>query len=182
MAIMTSKQLSAAIRSIKSNREKLQEQVHEALIAATFYAMKDGNATPFNQILDAVGNATHVKGITTWAETYAPVLVRDGQFTLNKTAAKEHDVKTLEDFGPYEAELRDGVKWYEIAGKQKATSIFDPSDYLGRVAVKLTKEGFPDLALQVKAAAGAFSMALIEKIEALDVSDPVIQPADEMAA
>lgn len=176
--VMNSKQLKNAIAGIKRNREKLQEQIQDVLIAATFYAMKDGNVTPFNQLLEAVGNATHVKGITIWSETFAPVMVRDGAFTLNKTAAKEHDVHSVEDFAGYEAELREAVKWYEIAGKQKAVSIFDPAGYLGKAADKLDKEGFADLAHQLRAVKGGYEMALIDAIEATEV-EPTITPADE---
>jgi hypothetical protein len=171
MSVMTSKQLSSAIKSIKTNRVKLQENIQEALIAATFYAMKDGNITPFNQLLDAVGNATHLKGITMWAETYAPVIIRKGEFTLNKTMAKEHDINSEADFAPYEVEIRAGAKWFEIAGEQKVVSIFDPANYLGKVADKLAKEGFPDLAYQLRAVKGDFEMHLIEAIEAIEAVD-----------
>lgn len=173
MSVMTAKQLTNAIKSIRTSREKFQEQVHEALIASTFYAMKDGNVTPFNQILDAVGNAAHIRGITMWAETYAPTIVRQGQFTLNKSAAKEHNVTTEADFEPYEVEIRQGAKWYEIAGPQKAVSIFDPANYLGKVADKLEKEGFAELAYSIRATKGGFEMALIEKLEAMIDEDEV---------
>lgn len=169
MTIMTAKQLTVAIKGIKTNRVKLQDSIQEALISATFYAMKDGNTTPFNQILDAVGNATHIKGITMWAEVNAPVIVRDKAFTLNKTAAKELDVTRIEDFTPYEEDMRSGAKWYEIAGAQKVESIFDPMGYLGKVADKLQKEGFEELAQSIRAAKGGFEMNLIEQLEAIEI-------------
>lgn len=169
MSIMTAKQLTSAIKSIKGNRTKLQEQIHEALISASFYAMKDGNATPFTQLLDAVGNATHLKGITMWSELNAPVIVRDGEFAINKSARKELHVTTEADFAPYEKDMRDGPKWYEIAGKQKVESVFDPMSYLGRVADKLDKEGFGDLALAVRASKGRFEMDMIAAVESVEV-------------
>lgn len=169
MTIMTAKELTTAIKGIKTNRVKLQDSIQEALISATFYAMKDGNTTPFNQLLDAVGNATHIKGITMWTELNAPVLVRDKVFILNKSAAKELDVTCLEDFTPYEEDFRVGAKWYEIAGAQKIESIFDPMNYLGKVADKLAKEGFPELAVVVRAAKGGFELDLIEKLEAVEM-------------
>ena len=176
MSVMTAKQLTSAIKSIRTSREKFQEQVHEALIASTFYAMKDGNVTPFNQLLDAVGNATHIRGITMWAETYAPVIIRQGVFTLNKSAAKEHNVTTEADFEAYEAEIRQGAKWYEISGPQKAVSIFDPANYLGKVADKLEKEGFVELAKSIRATKGGFEMALIEAVEASLEDEDYVEP------
>lgn len=173
MSVMTSKQLSITIKTIKRNREKLQHAVQEALISASFYAMKDGNVEPFNQLLDAVGNATRIKGLTMWAETFAPVIVRDGKFNLNKTAKKEIHVENEDDFAEYEAEMRAGPTWYEIAGEQKVQSIFDPAPYLGKVADKLEKEGYADLAKQLRAVKGAYEMELITTIGAVEIVDEV---------
>lgn len=171
MSVMTAKQLTQSIRGIKAARLKLQDKVQEALISATFYAAKDGNVEPFNQILDAVGNATHVKGITMWVELNAPAIVREGKFTLNKTAKKEYAVENEDDFVQYEDELRAGVKWYEIAGKQKVESVFLPDSYLGKVADKFEKEGYADLARELRAVKGRFEMDLIEKIEATQIEE-----------
>jgi hypothetical protein len=170
MAIMTKTQLSGAIRSIKTSRARLQDQIQETLISATFYAMKDGNVTPFNQLLDALGNSMHIKGVTMWAEVNAPVLVRDKAFTLNKTAAKALHVENEDDFAEYEADMRATAKWYEIAGPQKVESIFDPMNYLGKVADKLQKEGFEQLALEIRAAKGHFEMELIDAVEAVSMA------------
>ncbi len=176
MAVMTTKQLNSAISAIRKARVKMQELVHEALVSATFYAMKDGNVTPFNQLLDAVGQATHIKGITMWAELNAPVIVREGAFTLNKTAKKEIHIENVDDFAPYEADIRQQPKWYEVAPKQKAESIFMPDSYLGKVADKLEREGFAELALQIRAVKGKYEMDLIDAVEGV-VIEPVIQPA-----
>lgn len=177
MSVMTSKQLSTTIKAIKRGREKLQHAIQEALVSASFYAMKDGNVEPFNQLLDAVGNATRIKGLTMWAETFAPVIVRDGKFTLNKTAKKEISVETADDFAQFESEMRAGPTWYEIAGEQKAESIFDPSPYLGKVADKLEKKGFADLAKQLRAVKGAYEMDLITTVGAVEVVDAEEAPA-----
>lgn len=140
MSVMTTKNLTASIRSIKSNRVKLQGIIQEALISCAYYAMKDGNTTPFNQLLDAVGNSIHVKGITMWAELFAPVHVKDKQFVLSKKRRDEHAVLNEDDFAPFEAEMRQ-APWYEIAGKQRVESIWDCGDYLQNVAKTLRKHG-----------------------------------------
>lgn len=169
MSVLTKNQFNAAIRGISKNREVLQASVQEALITATYYAMKDGNAEPFNQICDAVGNAVYLKGITLWAETYAPVMVKDGSFVLNKKAAKEYNVLNEDDFAPIEGEIRQGVTWYDIAPRQRAVSIFEPSGYLSSVAKKLEREGFPELAAEMKRVAGKFGHDLIAAVEAVKI-------------
>jgi hypothetical protein len=159
---MTAKALTASINKIKSNRTSLQEQIHEALISCSFYAMKDGNITPFNQLLDAVGNSTRIKGLTMWAETFAPVLVREGAFAYNKSAGKSLHVTNEEDFSEYEIEMRLSPKWYEIAGEQKAESIFDCPKYLEQVFKRLTKEGQADVAAVLRAAVEVANFKVIE--------------------
>lgn len=145
MAVMNAKKLSAAIKSIKTNAAKLRESIQDALVSCAFFAMKDGNTEPFNQLLDAVGSSTRIKGLTTWAETFAPVVVRDGKFALNKTAKKELSVTDEEGFAEYEVEMRK-INWWEIVGEEKAESIFDECKYMERVIKKLRDEGKVELA------------------------------------
>lgn len=171
MSVLSKSQFTRAVKSIASKRETLQSDIQEALITATYYAMKDGNAEPFNQICDAVGNAVYLKGITLWSETYAPVIIKEGRFVLNKSAAKEHSVLNEEDFAPIESEIRQGVTWYDIAPRQKAVSMFEPSSYLGRVASKFEKEGFPELATEVKRLAAKYGHDLIAAVEAVKIED-----------
>lgn len=169
MAVLNKVQFKNAIKSITKTREGLQSAIQEALISATYYAMKDRNAEAFNQICDAAGNAVYIKGITLWAETYAPVMIKDGSFVLNKSAAKEHDVLNEEDFAPIEAEIRQGVAWYDMAPKQKAQSMFEPASYLATVAKKLEREGFPELATEAKRLAAKYGHDLIAAVEAVEV-------------
>lgn len=171
MSVLSKTQFKSMVKRLTKSREALQTDVQEALITATYYAMKDGNAEPFNQICDAVGNAVYLKGITLWAETYAPVMVKDGSFVLNKKAAKEHNVLNEDDFAPIEAEIRQGVAWYDIAPRQRAVSIFEPSGYLSSVAKKLEREGFPELAAEMKRVAGKFGHDLIAAVEAAKVGE-----------
>lgn len=150
---MNSKQFAGKIRSIKTTTGKLRDDVQSALIAATYLCIKDsGNATPFQQILDAVGTTSHRQGITMWAELHAPVIVRDGKFQLNKTAFKELDRATIvESFDQYVAETcMDEVKWYEVAkAKNTTVSIFDESKYITYVVNKLDKKGLNLLATMI---------------------------------
>ena len=146
MSVMNAKSLSAAIKSIRNNREKLQEQVHEALVSAAYYALsKDANTTPLNQVLDALGNSMHVKGVARWVEFNLPVMVKDSKFVLTK-AGKDVALQSEDEFAEWEIQLRASPKWYEIAGKQKVESVFDTVAYLDRVYKKLESEGQKEVA------------------------------------
>lgn len=147
--MFTIKQLNSKIKSINGRAASLRGDIQEVLIAASYHAMKDGQITPFNQLLDAVGNGTYIKGITLWAETFAPVRIKDGVFVYNKTAAKEYHVTNEADFADFEADMRK-INWWDIAGKQKTQSMFDLDDYASNVEKKLSKEGYIGLAEAVK--------------------------------
>ena len=150
MAIMSSKQLSSSIKSIKNNAAKLREQIHEALVSATFYAYKDGNTTTLDQIVEAVGNGTHKRGITMWVELVAGIAhVKEGKFALNKKIRNESGVTDEATFASIEEEIRK-VAWYEVAGEQKVESVFDADKYLDNVVKKLTRENQTELANMVK--------------------------------
>lgn len=144
MSVMSSIKLSAQIRSIGSNSKKVREQIQEVLISCAYYAAKDGNTNPFNQLLAAVGTATRIKGLTAWAELYGFVQVSKEKFILNKSARKEANVTDEASFAEFESVMRSSPMWFEIVPAEKVTSIFDASHYLDGVIAKLEKEGAND--------------------------------------
>jgi hypothetical protein len=150
MALMSLNKLSAQIRSIKGNAHKLRDQIQEALISCAYHAAKDGQTTPFNNLLEAVDGTARLKGITLWAELYGFVRVKDERLVINKKMRSEAGVTDEEDFKQFEADMRSGPKWYELAGKEPVKSMFDLDNYANTVEKKLTTEGYIGLAEAVK--------------------------------
>lgn len=141
----------AQLKTIKSGAEKFRGLVHDALIHAAYFAFKDGNTTPFNDLIEAVGNGTHIKGITMWVELVAGIgRVRDEKIVLNKKVMTQSGVIDLATFEPFKQEMEKAPRWFEITGKQKPESVFDEGAYMKRVIKKLTEEGYADLADQLK--------------------------------
>lgn len=148
--VMTAAQFKTAIKGISTTAGKLRDQVHLALIAAAYFAFKDGNTTPFNQIIASCGNAAHIKGITMWIELVSGIgRVEDEVIVLNKKVREQSGVIDEASFQQFADEM-DKVKWYEVAGEQKPESVFDEGEYMKRVTKKLTKEGYSDLAEALK--------------------------------
>lgn len=145
MSVMSSSKLSAQIRSIGTHSKTLREQIQEVLISCAYYAAKDGNTNPFNQLLAAVGTATRIKGLTAWAELYGFVQVKQEKFILNKSARKEANVTDEASFAEFESIMRASPMWFDIVPAEKPTSIFDASHYLSGVIAKLEKEGVADV-------------------------------------
>ena len=148
MAIIKASALKTAIANVRETKAAFRAEVQEVLVAVAYQACL-GNANWANEILDAVRDAANVKGITMWLETFAPLIVRKGEFAINKGARKSMGVTDEASFAEYEAEMRK-VGWWEVAAPQKATSIFAPDEYIDgafeRTAKKLNAEGRPDLA------------------------------------
>lgn len=142
MSVMSKSALNEALGTIRYNNAVQRALIQEALISCAFYAMKDANVTPFNQLLEACGTGeTRIKGITMWAETFAPVYIKDGKFAYSKKAGSTIAVTSEEDFVRYEADMRKGPSWAEIAPKEKAVSIWDCAEYLEGVVKRLQKHG-----------------------------------------
>jgi hypothetical protein len=149
--MLTIKQLSANIRKISKSAEKFATDVQEALIVCAYYAMKDGNTTPLNDLMDAVGDGTRLKGFTAWAELFAPVRIKEGRFVLNKGAAKDIHVTCPEDFAEFEAEMRT-VRWDKIVEKEPVESIWDASKALDKFYKRLEQHGDIELAAALRKA------------------------------
>lgn len=149
MQLMSNIKLAAQIRSINTKSSKLREQIQDVLISCAYHAMKDGQITPFNDLLKAVGSNTRVKGITMWAEKFGCVMVKDDKFVLNKSAKAKTDVTCEDDFAPYYAEMV-ASKWYDVAPKEVKTSIFEATTYLDGVAKRLEKENQVTIADEVR--------------------------------
>lgn len=163
---MDNKQFAGKIKSITASTSKMREDVQSALVAATYLCLKySGGTTPFQQILDAVGTAAHRQGITEWAETFAPVILREGKLVLNKTAYKELDVElAVLDFDKFIAESgMDQVKWYEIAKeKNSVESVWNYGGACDSLFKKLEKAGMSDLAKEMRASYDAYMVKALK--------------------
>ena len=153
MAIIKASALKAAITNVRKNKEAFRAKVQEVLVSVAYQACL-GNANWANDLLDAVRDTANIKPLTMWLETYAPLVVRQDKFVINKGMAKTMHVTSEEEFSEYEEEMRK-VNWWELAAPQKATSIFAPDEFIEktieRMAKKLDREGQPDLAAAIQA-------------------------------
>lgn len=139
MSVLNLRQLSAQIRSVRGNSIKLREQIQEVLISCAYHAMKDGQTTPFNDLLDAVGNTAKAENIALWAKKHGCVQIKQDRFTINKDARSKVQVSSEEDFEPYEAEMRADTPWYDMTPNSPEPKPFDLAKYLEAVKKHLVK-------------------------------------------
>ena len=153
MSIIAKSVLSSRIANIRKAKEAFREDVQEVLVSVAYQACL-GNANWANELLDVVRDTINIKPLTMWLETFAPLVVRNDAFAINKGMAKTMHVQCEADFTQYEVEMRKS-KWWEMVAPSKATSMFAADAYIetafARTAKNLNKEGYPDLAKAIEA-------------------------------
>ena len=171
MTIMTSQQLYAGFAKLRKHSGIFRSMVQEMLVSCAYYAYKEGSTTEFNRLLESVGNGTHIKGITMWIELAAGIgRVKKGEIVLNKKVRDMSGVIDAKTFEPYEKEMR-SINWWEIAGEQKAESVFDKGVYLNHVYKRLDKNGFPGLAEALKNAEIAYYATMTAEQETQETQE-----------
>lgn len=153
MTVLNESALKKAIANVKKTKEKFRADVQEVLVAVAYQACL-GNPNWANELLEAARDTINIKPLTMWLETFAPLVVRQDKFAINKGARKAMGVENEIDFAAYEVDMRK-ANWWEMTPPQKATSIFAPDEYIDgafeRMVKNLNKEGCPDLANTIKA-------------------------------
>jgi hypothetical protein len=152
MNIFTGEQLQGCFKKLSKHAGVFNKVVQDALLSCAYYAFKDGNTTPFDQLIAAVGPGVHVKAITRWIELVSGIgRVYKGAIVLNKKVRDMSGVIDLDTFKPFYDDMTQ-VMWFDAAGKQKMESVFDEGVYLKGVCTKLTKNGWAGLAEAIKQA------------------------------
>lgn len=157
MAIMTETKLTTAIEAIGKSLATWREEVQEVLVACAYQACR-GNDYHANKLLsvicDGKNSAVNVSGVTRWLETYAPLVIKNGVFVINKGMRKSMNVESESDFVQFEVEMRK-ISWWMIGKSQAAESIYDVSEAtingIERIAKKQESEGFSALAAETRA-------------------------------
>ena len=159
----------------------MRDEVQDALVAATYLCIAhSGGTTPMQQILDAVGNAAHRQGISTWLETFAPIrfvndkilLHKDNWAKLDKEAALADFDKHMQDIGANE----EGKLWYQIAKEHNATpSIFNPESRINSLLKALDGHEYGTLAQYIREAVDKYNSAqdLADKVLSSMAKDKV---------
>jgi len=164
MAVMSEKLLASKIASIGKSSKAFREAVQDAVVSAMFYAYKDHNPQPLNNLLVAVGNSTNVRALTHYCTTFGPVYVKEDKFAVAKSAAKEAGITTPELFAGKEAEMRK-VAWYDFNTEgNKPQNVWDTATRLDSFLSKLDKHDH-ELAEHLKREALAFVGARNRKNE-----------------
>lgn len=163
MAILNKEELNAGIASIRTSALVARLSIQELLISCAYHVAKDGQTTPFNDLLEAVGAGTRKAGIVLWAETYGCVQLEKGRFIINKKAKMEAHVIDEASFAPLEIEIRANKMWYDMLPKENTPSIFKINNYFDSIIKKLGTEE-PESLVLIEAAINQYKVAKAMKL------------------
>ena len=92
MALIAKAVLSARIANLRKAKEAMRADVQEVLVSVAYQACL-GNANWANELLEAARDTINIKPLTMWLETFAPLVVRQDKFAINKGARKAMGVE-----------------------------------------------------------------------------------------
>lgn len=158
MTYTTSAAFAKKITKIKASIGSVRADIQAALVDATYLCLANsGGTTPFQNILDAVGNTAHRQGLTTWMETFAPVRMIKEKVLLHKAAwevlDREAALANFEKFITDTGMNEPASLWYVIAKDKNTTeSIFDLDKTLDAFIKKLEKNNLSGLGAAMRKA------------------------------
>lgn len=162
----------------RTHMTEFKANVQELLIIACYFALKDGNTTPLNTILDMAqnGKSIDIDRITRWVENHSQVaFIKKGVFTLNKKTREAQVVTDEASFAPVEKHLRE-MAWYDSMPKQIAKSVFDLEEKAEAFIKQLLKhqhdpdvphktEAFDTMVKAIRQAKGEIALLMIKDAE-----------------
>jgi hypothetical protein len=85
---LTSDVFTAALAAVTKSAAKLNTEIQMLLSSAVYFAVKDGNVTPLNELLPAVGKGVRKTAIAQWVLAHAPVVMNDDAKTMKEQPFK----------------------------------------------------------------------------------------------
>lgn len=136
--MLTEKQISTKIASIKRRNDTLRSDVHEILLQLAGHAYEHGRVTKYD-VLFAATKGQDQEAIARWIGEYGFArLDKDGRFKSNATARKECDLENGDDV--IELLRETAPKWYEgVPDAQTIARKLDVAAQLESIAKRVMK-------------------------------------------
>lgn len=123
---MEKAQILKNIGSIGRASKKLTADIQSTAVGCALHAVKHGDVTLADQLVDALGKGMRKASLRAWFETNTPMFIAKGKdkFSLDTERAKAMrgiDAKELED-------TLMALAWEEAKPEEKVVSVFDVSE------------------------------------------------------
>lgn len=155
--------------SILRRGKVLDSDIQRAAVSAICYSIIHRDSTIGEKLVDCFPAGSRKASLVAYFEQRG-----NFEFDTKSKSLKFRDNDCCDDMGVLIPALAENP-WYE-ARKEVITSIFAPEDYLETVAKKLEKNGFVELANEVRGTRSGYILSLIEAVETCSVNDDEQEP------
>jgi hypothetical protein len=134
---METSQIKSAISSIARAVAKLTKDVQACAVECLVHAVKHGDVTLADELIEACGKATRRASLRAWFEINGPFVILSGKSTFNLDTKRAKKLAAIP-----EAELRGAVEaklWEEATPEPKVISVLDVSGAFDKFLEKIQK-------------------------------------------
>lgn len=126
------------IGAIGRASKKLTDQVQETAVACTIHAVRHGDVTLADQLVDALGKGLRRASLRAWFERQGPFKIQKGKDTFSFVSDKAKDLRDMSD--DELTEVLNTLKWEEAKAEEPIVSVFDVSEAVDKFIKRLEKQ------------------------------------------
>lgn len=120
---MEKAQILKNIGAIGKASKKLTEDVQKTAVACAIHAVKHGDVTLADQLVDALGKGMRRASLRAWFERQGPFVVQKGKDNFAYDSEKAKTLRAMAE--PELTELLDSLKWEEAKAEEPVVSVLD---------------------------------------------------------
>lgn len=126
------------IGSIAKAAQKVTDAVQETAVQCVIHAVRHGDVTLADRLIDAIGKGMRKNSLRAWFERNGPMYLPKGKTELayDKQRAASLGEKTDEEL----TELLMAIKWEEAKPEEKIVSVLDVSEAFDKFIKRLEKQ------------------------------------------
>lgn len=118
--------------------KKLVDQIQETAVACAIHAIRHGDITLADQLVDAVGKGIRRASLRAWFERQGPFVIAKGKDKFSFAKEKAAELRLMND--PELAEKLDSLKWEDAKPEAPVVSVFDVSEAVDNFLKRLQKQ------------------------------------------
>ena len=138
MQVLSKADILKNIGVIGRASKKLTDQVQDTAISCAVHAVRHGDVTLADQLVDALGKGLRRASLRAWFERQGPFKVQKGKdvFSFNGDKAK-----TLRDLNDEElVEVLNALRWEEAKAEEPVVSVIDVEESFDKFMNRLMKQ------------------------------------------
>lgn len=135
------------ISNIAKAAQRVTEAVQEVAVACAVHAVRHGDTTLADRLVEAIGKGMRRNSLRAWFEVNSPMYLPKGktEFAFDQKRAAEMRELSDEDL----VEMLSSIKWEEAKPEEKVVSVLDVGEAFDRFIKRIEKQA-SEAAVEVK--------------------------------